>query len=132
VASHKYGAKRTEVDGIVFASRAESVRYRELQLLARVGQISGLELQVPFELVVGGVKILGANNRVLRYVADFVYVDSRTGQRVIEDVKGVDTPVYALKRAIMRAMGLPVTEVRTRGRKAPRSLRGRSERAILS
>ncbi len=55
----KYKAVRTEVDGIKFASKKEARRYGELLLLQRAGEISNLELQVPF--------LLTCNNNPLLY-----------------------------------------------------------------
>ncbi len=51
---HKYKAapkERRTLDGIVFASRAEMLRYQELKGLEKAGVISNLELQPKFELV---------------------------------------------------------------------------------
>ena len=51
---------------------------------------------------------------VAHYVADFRYVRTADGVRVIEDVKSEITrkdKTYRLKAKIMAAMGLPVTEV---------------------
>ena len=36
----------------------------------------------------------------IRYIADFMYND-RNGQLIVEDAKGVKTPVYRLKRRMM-------------------------------
>jgi hypothetical protein len=99
----KYNAKRTEVDGIVFHSRAEAARYGELKLAQKAGAISGLALQVRYPLTVNGVKVAD-------YVADFVYVEPGRGQ-VVEDRKGVRTPVYNLKKKLMRALyGIEIFE----------------------
>lgn len=90
----KYGNKKTEVDGILFASIKEAERYKELKLMQKAGLIGLLELQVPFELNPGGT-------HSLRYIADFTYVDSRTGERVVEDCKGAKTAVYLKKKRLM-------------------------------
>ncbi|WP_416330384.1 DUF1064 domain-containing protein, partial [[Clostridium] innocuum] len=47
----KYGAVKTEVDGIMFDSKREASRYQELRLLEQAGEITNLRLQVPFELI---------------------------------------------------------------------------------
>ncbi|WP_416330616.1 DUF1064 domain-containing protein, partial [[Clostridium] innocuum] len=47
----KYGAVKTEVDGIKFDSKHEALRYQELRLLEQAGEITNLRLQVPFELI---------------------------------------------------------------------------------
>jgi hypothetical protein len=89
-------AERT-LDGILFDSKAEATRYAELKMLLRAGQIQKLELQPRFPLIPAQ-----AEERSLSYVADFAYeVD---GHRIVEDVKGMRTDVYKLKRKLFRAM----------------------------
>ena len=53
----KYGAIRTEVDGINFHSKREAARYRELCLMVRAGKIRDLELQPPFPLLAYGGQV---------------------------------------------------------------------------
>lgn len=101
----KYKAKPTEVDGITFASKGEAHRYRQLCLRVRAGEISDLELQPRFPLVVNGVNC-GT------YVADFRYVDTATGETVTEDFKGFRTPLFKMKSKLVRAIyGIAVVEV---------------------
>lgn len=83
------------VAGIRFASKAESRRYSELLLLEKAGAVSKLELQPRFPLEVNGTL-------VCTYVGDFSY-DER-GARVIEDVKGMKTPDYRIKRKLLLAL----------------------------
>lgn len=47
----KYRSEKTCVDGICFDSKKEARRYCELKLMERAGEISGLELQKKFELI---------------------------------------------------------------------------------
>lgn len=91
----KYNSKKTELDGITFASRKEAARYAELKLLEKAGQISGLALQVPFELLPKT-----KDERGVKYVADFVY--RQNGKTVAEDVKGCKTREYILKRKLFK------------------------------
>ena len=45
-------------------------------------------------------------------MADFVYIDNRTGERVVEDAKGAKTDVYIIKRKLMKYMhNITVQEV---------------------
>ncbi|CAB4180346.1 Protein of unknown function DUF1064 [uncultured Caudovirales phage] len=97
MAYRKYSNERTLVGGIMFASKAEAARYSELLLLERAGAISGIECHPRFALVVNGCKIA-------TYVADFRYLDKRTGLAVVEDVKGVQTAVFKLKYKLVRAL----------------------------
>jgi Protein of unknown function (DUF1064) len=101
--SAKYGNVLTaSADGKTFASKREARRYGELLLRERAGEIVGLATQVPFDLLVNGIK-------VCRYVADFVYFE---GERyVVEDSKGCKTAVYRLKRKLMLAVhGIEIRE----------------------
>lgn len=103
----KYRAVPTEVDGIRFASNAEARRYGELKFLLDDGQIEHLTVQPRLSLAVNGL-VVGS------YVGDFKYRDMTTypHQWVIEDVKGVRTPIYRLKRKMVRAQyGIEIREV---------------------
>jgi hypothetical protein len=93
--ANKYRACKTVVDGVVFASVKESRRYSELKLLERAGAIRQLELQPKFVLTVDGTK-------VCTYLGDFAYFENNA--RVVEDVKGMKTPVYRLKRKLLLAL----------------------------
>jgi hypothetical protein len=105
----KYGAKKTVVDGIKFDSMAEAARYGALKIIQSAGLISDLRLQVPYVITVNGKKIC-------RYVADFVYIEN--GKEVVEDVKGIKTPVYNLKKKLMEAMfGVVILETGLRKKK---------------
>lgn len=102
---NKFGAKKTIVDGIRFDSMAEAKRYGELKLLARAGEIHDLEIHPRYPLDVKGT-------RVCTYVADFVYRDTR-GTLHVEDVKGMRTALFILKKKLMQAVwGIDVEEVK--------------------
>jgi hypothetical protein len=101
----KYGNKKTVVDGVTFASQKEAQRYGVLKLLERAKDIIELELQPRYPLVVNGVK-------VCTYVADFRYRYKTSGQLVVEDVKGMKTPAYKIKKKLLKALtGINVREV---------------------
>lgn len=101
----KYGAKRTEYAGRVYASKAEARRAVELEASRMAGLIDSLEEQVAFPLVVQGVK-------VGTYVCDFQYREVATGRLVVEDVKGVKTAAYRIKKKLVRALyGVEIQEV---------------------
>lgn len=93
----KYNAVKTEVDGIKFDSAKESKRYANLKLLERAGVIENLKLQPRF-LLQEGFTYNGHKERKIEYVADFQY--ERNGQTIVEDVKGMKTEVYKLKRKL--------------------------------
>lgn len=101
----KYGNKRVVINGRKFDSLKEASRGQELELLERTGHIRDLQFQVSLPCVVDGVKVCS-------YVADFVYVDARTNKRVVEDAKGMKTPIYRIKKKLVFAlMGIEIQEV---------------------
>lgn len=100
----KFHSVRVESDGIMFDSLAEERRYQELKLLAHSGDISDLEIHPKFPLVVNGKKIC-------TYIADFRYTNTATHEKIVEDVKGVRTPQYVIKKKLMCAVhGITITE----------------------
>ena len=66
-------------------------------------------MQVPFVLA-PAVVLDGRKKTELRYIADFVY--EKDGKTVIEDVKGKVTAEYRIKRHLMAARGLFITEIK--------------------
>jgi hypothetical protein len=93
----KFGNERIELDGIVFASKAEAKRYAELKALERAGEIAELELQPKFKLTVNGVE-------VCTYIGDFRYRHVATKKLVTEDVKGFETKDFKLKAKLFKAV----------------------------
>nr|DAF46547.1 MAG TPA: Endonuclease [Myoviridae sp. ct1ba2] len=94
---NKYNAKKTVVDGIEFDSIREADRYCELKLLEKAKKIRNLELQPRFLLQDKFKDKQGNTHRKIEYVADFLYID-KLGRNIVEDVKGVLTDVYKLKK----------------------------------
>ena len=91
----KYGNRKlTAPDGQKFDSVKEYHRWGCLRLLEMAGAISNLERQVKYELI---PKQIG--ERACNYVADFTYLEN--GRLVVEDVKGVKTDAYKIKRKLM-------------------------------
>lgn len=91
----KYRAIKTKVDGITFDSKREAARYVELMTMHKAGEITEPVLQLKFPLVVN-------EELICSYRADFVY--ERAGVVVVEDVKGVRTAVYRIKKKLMAAL----------------------------
>jgi len=92
---NKYRAIKTTVDGIKFDSKKEAARYQELKILEKSGRIFDLKLQPKFDLIVNGKK-------VGFYRADFEYTEN--GKNVVEDVKGMKTPMYNFKKKMIKAI----------------------------
>lgn len=100
---NKYHAKKTNG----YASGAEARRAQDLRLLERAGKITDLREQVRW-------KILPSQDgeRPVFYICDFQYRDEN-GQLHLEDVKGMRTPVYILKRKMMLFVhGIKIEEVK--------------------
>lgn len=110
----KYKNEKVNVDGETFDSRKEYFRYRELLLLERAGEIKELRRQVRYELIPPqyesvkrysektGARLKDGKKLVERgvyYLADFVY--SSPNGVVVEDVKGMKTQEYIIKRKLM-------------------------------
>lgn len=108
----KYGNRKTQLDGITFDSKMEAVRWAELKLLEKAGEISGLDRQVGFELLPSQKDENGrVTERSVTYVADFVYYD-KNGKLTVEDAKGMRTDVYKIKRKLMLYFkGIKIKEV---------------------
>lgn len=119
----KYGNKKAKHDGMIFDSRRERNRYIILSALQRAGEISDLRMQVTYELLPAiyemeekqlktKVKMVQrCAQRAVHYIADFVYKD-KEGNEVVEDVKGLRTKEYLLKKKMMRALlGIQIKEV---------------------
>lgn len=102
---NKYRNIYTEVDGITFHSKAEAARYQQLKLLERALEICNLTLQPSFSIELNGIPIC-------KYKADFSYYDKVKRKNIIEDVKGVRTPLYRLKKRLVEAQhGIMVVEI---------------------
>lgn len=108
----KYRNKKTRG----FDSAKEWRRNQELEALQRAGEISELNRQVPFVLMPSfaitdkktksGLRTV----REIRYIADFTY-RLKNGKRIIEDVKGMQTEVFKIKRKLLeRKIALGVIE----------------------
>ena len=92
---NKYRNVKTTIDGIKFDSKAEARRYTELKLLEKAGEITDLKLQPRF-ILQHSFKHKGKTIRAITYMADFQY--SENGKEIVEDVKGVETAVFKIKK----------------------------------
>lgn len=96
ILKHKFKAKPCEDGGIKFASKKERKRYRELKILQNTGEVLFFLRQVPFHLEAG-----------VKYVCDYL-VFWTNGEVTIEDVKGIKTDMYIVKKKMVEAI-YPVT-----------------------
>ena len=98
-----------------FDSKKELKRYHELTLLEKAGHISDLRRQVTYELIPSQKGEDGKTiERPVKYIADFVYTDNRTGQTIVEDTKSpvTKTKDYIIKRKLMLYIhGIRIKEI---------------------
>lgn len=110
----KYGNRKITVDGVAFDSRKEYLRWCELCLLQKAGQITDLQRQAKYVLIPAqyeeyerysektGKRLkngLRCVEKECAYIADFVY--KQDGKTVVEDTKGYRTEAYIIKRKLM-------------------------------
>jgi hypothetical protein len=91
----KYNAKRVEIDGHLFDSIRESVRYTQLRAMAHAGLIHSLKIHPVFPIVYNETRICDVE-------LDFAYT-TKQGVRIYEDSKGRDLPMSRLKRKLVEA-----------------------------
>ena len=106
---NKYHARKTTRDGQSFDSAHEATIYQELRAEQVAGQITGLQRQRAFPLIVTGTD--GLPVQVGRYTADFVY--RRGGRIEVVDAKSraTRTEAYVLRAKLFTALyGLPILE----------------------
>lgn len=95
--ANKYGAKKVTVDGVTFDSGREAMVVARLWIREKAGEITGLKLQVPYELEVNGVLIC-------KYIADAVFYDKLAGKFRVIDAKGFETRDFKIKKKLMLAI----------------------------
>lgn len=93
--SSKYRAIKTPcASGHVHDSKKEAARCDDLRALEDLGHIAELEHQPEFAVEINGVVIC-------KYRADFAWWQGDA--RIVEDVKGVTTPLFNLKKKLVEA-----------------------------
>lgn len=97
---NKYSNHKCVINNIVFDSKKEARRYEELRLLEKANIINQLKLQ-PRYILQESFKYKGKTERAITYIADFEYIDLERNKKVIEDVKGMKTDVYKIKRKLL-------------------------------
>jgi Protein of unknown function (DUF1064) len=100
---NKYHAKKVTIAGRRYDSLHEADVVEPLYLREARGEIRNLRRQVPFALIVNGIK-------VATYKADAVYEED--GKQIVLDAKGMRTQAYVLKRKLMLAChGITIIEL---------------------
>lgn len=106
----KYHNKPVYIDGVKFDSKGEGDRFLFLQGELQAGRIKNLRRQVPFQILPAHWSTRqGAKGKPVRdklalsaisYKADFVY-ETPDGVTVYEDYKGMETPEFRIKEALL-------------------------------
>lgn len=121
--TNKYSSKKVVIDGITFDSKKEANRYQELCFLEKTGKIKNLKIQVKYTLIPAQYEKVWKPRkkafergkcleRECSYIADFVYVDMKSGDIVVEDTKGFKTKDYIIKRKLMLYVhGIRIREI---------------------
>lgn len=119
--TNKYGARKCTYNGEVYDSKKEMRRHQELLILEKAGKIRQLRRQVKYVLIPSQREVIWKNGvlkpgkvieREAAYTADFVYFDNESKEVVVEDVKGVKTKDYILRRKMMLHFhGIRIKEV---------------------
>lgn len=96
----KYGAVRSEEDGITFRSGLEREYFRELKVRALAGEIRDIQYEPVVRLDVNGVQF--------NYRPDFTYFDEKLACQVWDECKGEATdrnPVWQKNKKLWLAVG---------------------------
>jgi hypothetical protein len=108
----KYRAIKTLcAGGHTHDSKAEAARCDDLRALEDMGHIAELEHQPVFRVEING-------KLICKYIADFAWW--KGDARIVEDVKGMTTSVFNLKKKLVEAThpGVVITLYPPRKRKA--------------
>jgi hypothetical protein len=88
---------------IKFDSEQEYKGYSDLKLLKTLGIVKDIKLQVPYKIVING-------KLICTYKSDFDVTFS-DGHTEVWDYKGMKTPVYNLKKKLVKAiLGIDIIE----------------------
>lgn len=120
--ARKYRNVKVNVEGHTFDSKKEAEVFVQLRALEKAGAIRNLEVQPRFEFSLRGQPVRHlpklrngrpVKGRPITYSADFKYEELRKGkwEPVVLDVKGFDTQVSRIKRALVLAFHGIVVEI---------------------
>ena len=110
----KYKSKKTEYNGIIYDSKKEANRAKQLDFQFKNGLISEPKRQVKFNWIEKHFKDYVSNEIDFKrsYIADFVYFCHNRKIEIIEDVKGFKTVEYKKKKKIVEFIfKIKITEI---------------------
>lgn len=126
VRTDKIGKLERTADGILFDSKAECERYKELILLQRAGQIRNLQVHPEYLIIWPAT-----GKKICKVKLDFLY-EKWPGiwrchdpwETVVVDVKGKDNAMSKLKRKLVEAChGITVKLITKEKRSGPKKTR---------
>lgn len=88
----KFFNKKIETKYGKFDSKREYTIFLKYKRQEELGIIKNLQRQIPFVLI-----DKSEYGREIKYIADFVYEEISSGEILVVDVKGLETPVFKLK-----------------------------------
>jgi hypothetical protein len=101
----KYRAVKSHcLTGHTHDSKREAIRCNELHNLQETGEISDLMIHPQYWFVINGRQLKHPNGKRVGYKSDFEYIDTKSGIKVTEDVKGVIVRDWPLRRAVFIAL----------------------------
>jgi Protein of unknown function (DUF1064) len=100
----KYRAKKTEYDGITYASKFEARVAQELALRMKAGEFVKIEPQFRIPLYIYLADSSPVN--LFAYVCDF-RCERPDGTFLLVEAKGYRTDIYRVKQKILRLVWLP-------------------------
>ncbi len=108
----KYKSVKTEFNGVLYDSRKEANRASVLHNCELHGGIKNLKRQVKYSWIekhcLGDLEIEFKRS----WIADFTYLNIKTGELIIEDVKGFRTVEYRKKKKIVEHLfGIKISEI---------------------
>ena len=92
----KYGARKKEYNGVVYASAFEAKYAAQLDWRKRAGDIKDWQRQITFNLVVN-------KTLICKYIIDFVIINNDDSKEYIE-TKGFETRDWKIKRKLFKAL----------------------------
>jgi hypothetical protein len=100
----KYGAKRTEYNGLVYSSKFEARVAQELDLRLAAGEFVRIEPQFRIPLYIYLAN--GTDVNLCAYVCDF-RCERPDGSYHLVEAKGYKTDIYRIKRKLLELVWLP-------------------------
>ena len=101
---NKFGAKKTEYNGIKYDSKFEAKVAQELDLRMKAGEFVAVERQYRIPLYVYLPD--GEKAKIFTYICDF-RCERPNGSYLLVEAKGYHTEVYKVKRRILDLVWLP-------------------------